>query len=763
MTSSLLSPSSDSGQILLESQEHLQLALQAANAGTWEFHPETGVFLASDRALALHGLQPGTTVTHEQALQAVHPGHRPLVEESFRRTLQTGAPLRVEFCVSHSDGAVRWLASSAELRNGPGGLRLVGLVQDITEHKQAEAALRESEERLRLVVEGASMGIWDVDMKTGVGLWSARHYQIMGYQPDSGPSNWEKWRSRVYSKDLDRVMEARKSASETHGFYSPEHRIVRADNGEIRWVQPFARFIYNEDGQAVRFVGVDFDITERKRAEEALRESEEIFRATFENAAVGIAHVSPDGQWLKVNDKLCQILGYTREQLLTMTSQEITHPDDVDAKLALLKRAVDGEIQTYAMEQRYFRSDGSIVWAKLTKSLVRQQQTNEPLYFISVVEDITPRKQAENELRESEERLRLALDGGSLGTWHRDMVTDEVIRDERACVILGLPTESDRGSDFFDAVHPDDREKLLAARCHAIAEQRELAAEFRVIRPDGSIVWVLNKSKPYYDEAGKVVRVSGICMDITDRKSAEQKLHEITQQLESRVEERTAELKSTQEQLRALASRLHLLQEEERAQLARELHDEFGAALTALKVDLHWIMARLPKKVAGIEKKAQVMSDLIDNSVESIRRTAALLRPRLLDDFGLAAAIEWQLQEFHRRTGIRCVTRLPDEVDLDHATATAVFRILQEALTNVARHAKATEVHVGLQKDASKVLLEVNDNGIGIDLDTDFNSNSLGLFGMQERAYAFGGHVRFECRRHHGTTVTVEIPLKNQA
>jgi len=192
MTSSLLSPSSDSGQILLESQEHLQLALQAANAGTWEFHPETGVFLASDRALALHGLQPGTTVTHEQALQAVHPGHRPLVEESFRRTLQTGAPLRVEFCVSHSDGAVRWLASSAELRNGPGGLRLVGLVQDITEHKQAEAALRESEERLRLVVEGASMGIWDVDMKTGVGLWSARHYQIMGYEPDSGPSNWEK-------------------------------------------------------------------------------------------------------------------------------------------------------------------------------------------------------------------------------------------------------------------------------------------------------------------------------------------------------------------------------------------------------------------------------------------------------------------------------------------------------------------------------------------------------------------------------------------
>jgi signal transduction histidine kinase len=130
-----------------------------------------------------------------------------------------------------------------------------------------------------------------------------------------------------------------------------------------------------------------------------------------------------------------------------------------------------------------------------------------------------------------------------------------------------------------------------------------------------------------------------------------------------------------------------------------------------------------------------------------------------LDDFGLVSAIEWQQQEFHRRTGIRCATRLAEEVELDHAIATAVFRILQEALTNVARHAKASEVQVGLQKAGGKLLLEVKDNGIGIDLDADFNNSSLGLFGMQERAYAFGGHVRFECRRHHGTTVTVEIPL----
>ncbi len=504
---------------------------------------------------------------------------------------------------------------------------------DITERNQAEQALRENEERLRLAVDGAGMGTWDVELKTGLTVWNRRHYQIMGYEPNNGPPNWEMWRSRIHPDDLDRVMKARKSALETKGLYNPEHRIVRADNGAIRWVAPFARYIYNDAGAAIRFAGVDFDITESKHAEQALRESEERFRATFENVAVGIAHVAPDGRWLKVNDKLCQIVGYGREQLLAKTFQDITHADDVSANMALLQRALAGEIETYAMEKRYIRSDGSAVWVNLTTSLVREAQTQAPLYFISVVENISKRKRAEEQLR-------------------------------------------------------------------AFAED-----------------------------------------------------------LERQVAARTAELKASQEQLRALAERVHELQEEERAQLARELHDEFGAAFTALKVDLHWIMARFPKSVDGVEEKARVMSELIDNSVESVRRTASLLRPRLLDDFGLVAAIEWQTGEFQRRTGIQCVTRLAEEVDLDQATSTALYRLLQETLTNVARHAKATKVHVGLQIEGGKVLLDVQDNGIGFDPEAAINDRSFGLIGMQERAYAFGGHVRFESRPLHGATVIVEIPL----
>jgi PAS domain S-box-containing protein len=509
----------------------------------------------------------------------------------------------------------------------------IAVIEDITARKQAEAQLRESEARLRLVVEGAGMGTWDVDVKSDAALWNERHYQILGYKPNRRVPTWQMWRARIHPEDLEYVMAARKSALETRDLYCPEHRIMRADTGEVRWVAPFARFIYNDAGEAIRFVGVDFDITERKHAEQALRESEE--------------------------------------------------------------------------------------------------------------------------------RLQLALDGGSLGTWHLDMVSRQVLRDRRAEEIIGLPTDSPRDDrTFYQIVHPDDRDKLVALRRQAIAERRAYVSEFRVQRTDGSVVWVLNRSKPVYNESGDVVGLSGICVDITERKAAEAALQRVNEELERRVTERTTELIFTQAQLRALAGRLHVLQEEERSELARELHDEFGAAFTALKVDLHWIMARLPEQNDGLEEKARTMSELIDCSVDSVRRTAGLLRPRLLDDFGLVAAIEWQIEEFSRRTGIRCMTNFPDEVVIDRSLSTAIFRILQEALTNVARHAQATEVRVGLQVDNRKVWIEIEDNGKGLEIGAKANDKSLGLFGMQERAYAFGGQVRFASQPKQGTTVTVEIPLE---
>jgi signal transduction histidine kinase len=218
------------------------------------------------------------------------------------------------------------------------------------------------------------------------------------------------------------------------------------------------------------------------------------------------------------------------------------------------------------------------------------------------------------------------------------------------------------------------------------------------------------------------------------------------------------------EQLRDLASYLQTAREEERAHIAREIHDEFGQALTALKMDLSWLTGRLPGGEPLLAEKISSMSDLIDSTIQTVRRVATELRPGLLDDLGLMAAIEWQAEEFAKRTGIDCELYLGDEeIVLDRDLATAAFRIFQETLTNVARHAEATEVRIALQDKPDELVLVVCDNGKGIAESQISGSKSLGLIGMRERARVWGGDVAFQGVPGEGTTVTVWIPRPDAA
>jgi signal transduction histidine kinase len=212
-------------------------------------------------------------------------------------------------------------------------------------------------------------------------------------------------------------------------------------------------------------------------------------------------------------------------------------------------------------------------------------------------------------------------------------------------------------------------------------------------------------------------------------------------------------------ELRDLTSHLQTAREEERARVAREIHDELGQALTALKIDLSWLAKRLPGHLPGLVEKARSMSALIDEAIQDVRRVATSLRPRLLDDLGLPAAIEWQAQEFAARTGIDCRLDLADrELVRDRDLATALFRIYQETLTNVARHAEATRVRVCLVEEPEAVVLSIMDDGIGITERELASPASLGLIGMRERALAWGGEVTVESASGQGTTVTVRIP-----
>jgi len=228
------------------------------------------------------------------------------------------------------------------------------------------------------------------------------------------------------------------------------------------------------------------------------------------------------------------------------------------------------------------------------------------------------------------------------------------------------------------------------------------------------------------------------------------------------AERRRAEehLKNSEENLRALAARLQSVREEEWTRIAREIHDELGQALTGLKMDLTWVANKLMPEQKTLSAKARSMFDLIDGTIQSVRKISTRLRPEVLDELGLAAAIEWQAKEFRKRSGIRSKVSLPPEaLALDRERSTAAFRVFQELLTNIARHAKATRIDITMRMESGALVLQVDDNGEGIDESMVFSPKSLGLLGMRERVLPFGGSVEIAGVRGEGTRVRVSIPL----
>jgi PAS domain S-box-containing protein len=263
---------------------------------------------------------------------------------------------------------------------------------------------------------------------------------------------------------------------------------------------------------------------------------------------------------------------------------------------------------------------------------------------------------------------------------------------------------------------------------------------------DGERLVVASQQTIYHDLGGQPVRILEANADITERQRAE------------------TELNQSREQLRALADRLLRAREEEATRIARELHDQFGRYLTTIKMDARSmerdLAGGLTSDVARVlREKAQTIGQTVDETAQTVRAIATQLRPGILDDLGLAAAIEWQVKDFQKRSGILCALTLPrDEPHLSRDQATAIFRIFQEILTNVARHAQATKVWVHLGDGQDEIVLEVEDNGLGISPTQLAERRSLGLLGMRERAGAFGGAVEIVGSKGQGTTVRVQMP-----
>lgn len=258
----------------------------------------------------------------------------------------------------------------------------------------------------------------------------------------------------------------------------------------------------------------------------------------------------------------------------------------------------------------------------------------------------------------------------------------------------------------------------------------------------GEIIETMLRAVPESDSAGEVVGARAMYVDLTERKRAEDNL------------------KRSRRQLRRLAARLEAIREEERTLVGREIHDELGQALTGLKMDVAWIGKRLTDRQRELAERAESMSSLVDQTIETVRELSARLRPAVLDDLGLREAVEWQAQDFSRRFGIECRASLGEgDLRLAAEQKTAVFRILQETLTNVLRHADAASVEVRLGMAGRRLVLEVTDDGRGIAPEEVARETSLGILGMRERAEMLGGSISVGPAEGGGTRVALEIPL----
>ncbi len=308
--------------------------------------------------------------------------------------------------------------------------------------------------------------------------------------------------------------------------------------------------------------------------------------------------------------------------------------------------------------------------------------------------------------------------------------------------LLGYSPEEIRGKSVSIITPPDHHDELF--RIVEKIRKGEHVDNYETVRvkKDGTRIDVSITVSPIADDSGAIMGASAILRDITERKLVQE------------------ELRKSNEQLRDLYRRLQSAREEERTRIAREIHDEFGQTLTALKIDLAWMKKKLDGNQTPVLQKIESMSGIIGSAISSIKKLSSDLRPGILDDFGLHAAIEWQAEEFEKRTGTRCEVKLEmGDVEIDEDVSTAIFRILQETLTNIMRHADAKKVELQLREEQSALVFSIRDDGKGIGKDATSNPHSYGLLGIRERAAAFGGSVEIDSSPGMGTTICVRIPL----
>ena len=607
------------------------------------------------------------------------------------------------------------------------------LYADAAAHRRVEEAVKTNEALLRLFIKHtpAAIAMLDTEMRylqvsdrfltdydlAGQDLIGKSHYEVF---PDL-PDRWKQAHRRILAGAVERCEEDPYIASDgSTGWLQWESLPWRKGNGEI--------------GGLILFTQV---ITARKRAEEALRASEERFIKIFNLSPfrMGIVRIK-DGVVLEVNDAWTRDTGVSRDQIINQPIFALSSLME-DGLAEKIREVLTTPKPLLDFDVRFKSNDGREVIANTSAVLI--DLDGEPCYLWAA-NDITERKHAEEALQASESRFSIAFNSNPMLATISMLEGGRFLAVNDSFVALsGYSREEAVGHTALELnlwPNPEDRRKVMD-KLKKEKRVRDFEARIRLKNGEERML-LLSVEKIELDGQVCLLHVAN---DVTQRNRAE-------------------------EALRALSARLRSAREEEGTRIAREIHDELGSALTGLKWDLERIDTILATAANGslipdVHQRIGSMTTTIETTIATIQRIASELRPGVLDDLGLVAAVEWQVEQFQSRTGLKCHwTNTANEVELDREKSTAVFRILQEILTNVLRHAQATNLYVKLSRTRQHLELEVKDDGCGITTIQKINSRSLGLLGMKERARLVGGDVQITGKKGQGTTVLVRVPLR---
>jgi len=718
------------------SEERERLLARIAFEAVWERDFQSGAMSWRGNLDSIFGYPRSEVVNHvDWWRERVHPDDVARVEQVAAGAIRGNADgWSSEYRFRRNDGSWAWVTSRCAIERDAGGQArsAIGAMIDVSPVKDAQLKLHVLAEQIP-----ARACMTDRDLRILCDAGAAF--------PDT-PSTVGKAIPELFtqSSDRERVVEACRRALEGD---SSKLQI----DGSTVVVQLHLVPFHDPAGTVTGVVGIAFDITERVRIEERIRAAQRLLQQVLDTLPVGLIVLDPKGDILLSNPASAGIWGKViasgaerrekSEGFRRPTGERIAA--DEWASLRALKdgqtirdelidiNTFDGvrkTIKNYAAPIR--DSDGGITGA------------------LVVNEDVTDRVRAEEALRKTERLLVDAEKLGHTGSWEQDLVSGEILNTEsnRRLFFGDDRSKGNRFEDYFDAMHPDDRARVMASREALQAGTGSGDIEYRVVWPDGSVHWIFGRATIVRDDAGRPLRAYGTNADVTERKSAAQELERRAQQLQ------------------ALSARLLQSQDEERRRIARELHDTTAQNLGALRLDL----SALKRSAAASDPEAREMIEesiaLTERAIAEVRTLSYLLHPPMIEHGGLLPSLRWYAQGFQERSGIAVTLQLPDALGrLPIETETTVFRIVQEALANVQRHSGSAVATIRIETEPGTLKLEVRDEGRGVPpaLRGDgkmIAAAGVGITSMRERARELGGTMNVQSD-DRGTAIEIRLPI----